>query len=509
MAQKGIINVDDLIQPITRTKIKNALVGIKNVDTLLSSKEKNELNFYLEEYPLKNDTPAVTKITFLKKDNYNRWRSLNINSTEFELHADPIIGIEAISGSGKSITQISNGFEIWGALGKSKNWSYQVYYRDYTETGNINNIYRSLNPEKGIILIGDHTNNQINYSEIRTNVSYNWNNGSISLGKDNITWGYGENGKIVLSDIAPSFPYFRFDYNPFKWLNFNYINTWLNSNIIDSTKTYPTHTNNVMGDIRYAYIPKFFALHSVNIKPMKGLDISLGESVVYSDQLDIGFLMPFNLFKIYDNNRSNYLINAGSNGQYFLQLNSRNHIKNSHLYASLFIDEIKVTAIFDKVKSRNQLGFTLGGSFTDAFINYLTMGAEYTRVNPFVYSNLIPAQSYTQYDSNLGDWMGNNFDRSSFFLKYNPISKLKLKFLFNKIRKGGAGTIYEQYLVQPEPKFLFDYQYNRSDFYGQITYEYFHNLYLNASILYLKINYSNQLKIDETTFKIGISYGLN
>jgi hypothetical protein len=44
--------------------------------------------------------------------------------------------------------------------------------------------------------------------------------------------------------------------------------------------------------------------------------------------MDVGFLMPLNMFKIYDNNRSNYLINAGSNGQYFLQFSSRNKIQN-------------------------------------------------------------------------------------------------------------------------------------------------------------------------------------
>jgi len=82
-----------------------------------------------------------------------------------------------------------------------------------------------------------------------------------------------------------------------------------------------------MGDIRYFYIPKYLASHSLIITPSKGLDIALGESIVYSDRMDPGFLLPINLFKIYDNNRSNYLINAGSNGQYFLQLNSRNQLK--------------------------------------------------------------------------------------------------------------------------------------------------------------------------------------
>jgi hypothetical protein len=142
--------------------------------------------------------------------------------------------------------------------------------------------------------------------------------------------------------------------------------------------------------------------------------------------MDPGFLIPINLFKFYDNNRSNYLIEAGSNGQYFFSINSRNQIKNTHLYGTLFIDEIKVSALFNQKEKRNQLGYTLGASITDLLIPYLTIGTEYTRVNPFVYNNLIPAQTYTSYGFNLGDWMVNNFDRAIVYARYNPLPKLQL-----------------------------------------------------------------------------------
>ena len=71
--------------------------------------------------------------------------------------------------------------------------------------------------------------------------------------------------------------------------------------------------------------------------------------------MDPGFLIPINLFKTYDNNKSNYLINAGSNAQYFFQLSSRNQIKNTHLYFTSFIDEFRLSTALDAQKSRNQL----------------------------------------------------------------------------------------------------------------------------------------------------------
>jgi hypothetical protein len=314
--------------------------------------------------------------------------------------------------------------------------------------------YRNETPITDIVeLTGTALPNRQNFSEIRASINYQFKKGSISLGKDQLLWGYGENGRIVLSDKAPTYPYIRLDYQPFSWLHFNYTHAWLNSNIIDSAATYRTGTVGV-GDFRDQYIPKYMASHTLLFKPTKGLDIAIGESVVYSDKTDIGFFIPINLFKIYDNNRSNYNIRAGSNGQYFLQVSSRNHVKNTHLYGSLFIDEIRVSSIFNRTQSRNQLGYTLGFAVTDLGLPYLTVGAEYTRVNPFVYNNLIPAQTYSQYNSSMGDWMGNNFDRAILFAKYTPLPRLKTYLRYQYIRKGGPGTLDQQYNASTAASFL-------------------------------------------------------
>ena len=64
-------------------------------------------------------------------------------------------------------------------------------------------------------------------------------------------WGYTENGRMVLSNKAPTYPYIRLDYQPFKWLTFNYVHAFLNSNIIDSVRSYGTGTGaGVYGDVR-------------------------------------------------------------------------------------------------------------------------------------------------------------------------------------------------------------------------------------------------------------------
>jgi hypothetical protein len=497
MAQKGLIQLNDLIKPINRVDIQFALNELNLKKEQLTPIEKLELSFYLQEYRSLNTSDSTFQI--IKKDINNRWRFFNIVNSNFELYADPVIGVNRISTDNKNTNQLSSGFEIWGSMGKHKKWGYQVYYRDFTETGNIISNYLNESPIPGKILVGAQTNNSINYSDIRASLNYKFKNGNISFGKDNILWGYGENGNIVLSNKAPSCPNIRLDYNPIKWLNFNYTHAWLNSNIIDSSLSYLNNSGRLDNDKRILFVQKFMATHSIQITPMKGLNFAFGESIIYSDKMDPGFLIPINLFKFYDNNRSNYLIEAGSNGQYFFSINSRNQIKNTHLYGTLFIDEIKVSAIFDKKEKRNQLGYTLGASITDVLIPYLTIGAEYTRVNPFVYDNLIPAQTYTSYGFNLGDWMGDNFDRAILYARYNPLPKLYIYGRVQKIRKGGIGSIYEQYVLQPQPAFLNNIQYNRTDWLLQVKYEWINNLYLNSSVEKFQ---------NKNIYQLGISFGL-
>ena len=518
MAQKGFIQLNDIIQPIERNKIANALNQLLQQKENLSSIELKELEFYLQEYnqDLVADSLIKNEIGFFVKDVYKRPRMFFIHTKDFTMNLDPNVSTNFIVGGGQNITQVSNGLNLWGKVGKK--WGYQLMYRDVTELGTVRDFYtvnkldfRRQETKTGIILVGLNDDRKINHSDIRATINYSFKNGSISFGKDQIVWGYGENGRIVLSDRAPSFPLIRFDYNPIKWLRFNYFHGWLNSEIVDSTKTYPTYNGGVSGDIRIINRQKFIASHTLQFNLKKGLDLAIGESIIYSDQLDPGFLIPINLFKVYDNNKSNYLINAGSNGQYFLQLSSRNQIKNTHLYGSLFIDEIRLASIFNKAKSRNQLGYTIGGSVTDYFTPYLTLGAEYTRVNPFVYNNLIPAQTYTQFNYPLGDWMGSNFHRKMIFARYNYLPKLKFYTRFQFMNKGGEGSVYDQYNAEPQPRFLSNYQQTRNDFFFQTSYEWFNNCYLRASFEYIddKNATGKGSRRKESIFQIGFSYGLN
>lgn len=482
LSQKGVIVFNDLIRPISKKKIGEALDSGAAHQSILSDIEKKELAFYQQEY-----TEGIRK------------RIIRAGNEDFNIEADPIVTASYVSGSGKDIKTTSSGINFWGRAGKK--WGFQFSLHDVNVNGTgLDTSYKELESGSAtgpIFINGVNKTKTQNFLEIRGHLTYEFKNGSVSAGQDYLLWGFGEN-RIVLSDKAPTYPYLRFDYQPLPWFRFNYTHAFLQSGLIDSSRSYTIPTG-IFGGVRQVDIAKFMASHSIDLTLTRGLNFTMGESVIYNDNLNIGYLVPVMFFKAVDNYNGTGGIHKGSNGQFFFQLSSRNQLRKTHLYGTLFIDEIRVTEIFG-TKQRNQLGYTFGGSVTDiAGIPYLTAGIEYTRIRPFVYRNFLPAQNYTHAGYLLGDWMGNNADRIIGFVKYTPLPKLKLHMRYSYIRKGGPGTLDQQYSQPVQPPFLFDLQRKTDEFFFGVSYEYLHRLCLNG--------YFRKFDKDQSIF-IGMTYGL-
>ena len=507
-AQKGNIEYNDLIQPISRRDIAGYLSTLQSQFDKLSITEQKELAFFQQEYAEFN-TDIQDTTTFFKKDQFGRRRFLSVKTKDFFLNGDPALSFETFNGSGKSVFRTATGLTFWGHAGK--HIGYQFYFQDITDRGNGIDSLRRFTPETGIIRTANINPNAktVNYSNFRGSISYSWNNGSISVGQDQMLWGYGQNGRVVLSDKAPAYPMIRLDYQPLKWLRFNYMYAFLNSAVIDSAASY-SKGNDLYGTDREQYVNKYFVSHTLTFLPLKGLSLSVGESMVTSDNFQVGYLIPIMFFKAFDQYDSRYKLSTGSNGQFFFNVSSRNHIPKTHIYASLFIDEIRTGSIFNKAKSRNQLGYNIGATRTDVFIPYLTLGMEYTRVNPFAYNNLIPAQTYTNQTYLLGDWIGQNADRVSAWATYNPIPRLTTSVQFNYIRKGREGSLPNQYWAEPQPTFLSQGPVEtQKQLLIQANYELVHKLYIKTAYQRQSgvIRPAEQTNAVPNEFRLAVSYG--
>ena len=479
MAQKGAIEFNDLMKPVDRATVFNLLNQLQQ-NKNLTKIERDELTFYISYYSFDNLEKAyipksLTVFKQIKKNLFKEPHILNYSDDNFRLMVDPLAEI-GFQGSKKTSQLVSTGFQMMGYAGKRI--GFQLSVRDVNETGDydslrIDNTLMGFNRKQTI------NNNLLSYSQFNANLSYRFNKGMITVGQDQNVLGYGKTGNLVLSSKSPSYPYYRFQYNPTKWMSVNYMHAWLQSGVIDSLKSYGTG-NSVYGGQRESFIPKFYAIHFVEVRPMKGLSVHLGESIVYTDQLEPAYLMPLTFFKAYDNNKYNDKITTGANGQFFMGISSRNQIPKTHLYAQLFIDEIRVSDIFNSTKSRNQIAYQIGASVTDIGLPYLTLTAELNKVYPFVYRNFLPAQNYSNSNYPLGDWMGSNADRIELIANYHPKPRLNLRAYYRMMAKGGAGSIEQQYFLTPSPIYGFDPQYKTNKFSFESSYE----LYSNVNILF-------------------------
>jgi hypothetical protein len=508
MSHKGHINYHDIIKPLNRTYIYKVLNELKSIDSNLLDIEKKEIEFYLREYKLTNtsENEIIKKFSFKKDSTPIFFSARNKNNY---INISPILNFSQNRHNNTNYYQYGSGFKIWGRIGKRVgfNLSYKDVIENRTELEN-DSVINNSQPAFVLITKELEKTRQINFSEYRATIGYEWKNGFISFGQDNYTWGYGFNGKIVMSEKSPLNQFLRLNYQPFTWLKLDFAHHWLNSNFIDSTNTY-NYGNTVYGGNRINYLPKYLSTHTLTITPVKGINISLGESMIYNDRIDIGFLNPLQFYKVYDNNKSLYEILNGNNGQLFMQLSFKNVIPKAHIYSTIFIDEIKISKIFRKSESRNQIGYNLGIQMNDLFLPYLSVYGEYTRVNPFVYSNLNPAQNYTSFGYNLGDWVGNNFDRSIVGLKYTPIPRFRLDLRYQYIRKGPEYTIEEQYLLVPTKYFLEYISNKQSQLTLGFNYEITNNIYLLGGFNNTEShNILSKSKISNNNYNIGFKIGL-
>lgn len=515
LSQKGLIEFDDQIKPLSRTYFAEKLKEINDNQHSLTRLEKDELNFYLMDF--ERELKFINKVksfdeelTIVNKDNAGRMRLFSYSDELFTLNVSPIIGVKIGSRDDARLTHFWNGIYTYGYI--TDNIGISFDFRDNTELGTTIDKFKKFTPvtgtnERSNANIPNYSLDKVEYSEVKTVITGNWQWGSIAVGKEFFEWGYGENAKLVLSQKAPSFPFIRLDIRTVEWFSFNYIHAWLASDIVDSTDIYYT----TLGDARVHFRDKYLASHTLVIKPVKGLSIALGESIVYSDKIEISYLIPFMFFRLADHYLSRHNNSAGGNAQIFGSVSSRNHIPNTHFYGTLFIDEITINGLFDSGKRRNQFGFSVGASVADIPFDNLSFALEYTRVNPFTYKHYIPTTTYNSSSHTLGHWMGHNSDQIYCSVQYRILRGLKAKLWGQYIRKGEEGEPIQQH-IQPQPPFLFGLRKNYIYYGGSIQYEFFHELFakLDFQSTRSSVQQENQSFIDKTLneFYFSVFYGL-
>lgn len=386
------------------------------------------------------------------------------------IKVNPILGF-----SYESIFKHNQKTTTWGfnISGKHKSGiNFHFYFNDNIVYNlDYYNKIDFLNKQGRILTVNGK--NRSEFSE--TIGSLTFSNEWLKLGivKDNLTFGEGKNSKLILSNRAPSFPALVIELKLSDWLSINSLHGWLISGIGDSSKSYETP----MGK-RIVEHEKYFALHSFNFFLFNKLTLRLGETIIYSDRGPyLGYILPFVFFRSIDHMFTYGSDDSGNNGGLFLDGNFviNNHFK---LYGSLFIDELSLSNLIRGNNERNQFGYLFGLSGKNILNKNFEFNCEYTRILPWVYSNWIPAQTYSNNRFPMGHYIGQNSDQIYFDLSYTLLPELNLSLSADYTRNGGISDIINQY-TPPGEKFLYGLIRNILRLGSKISFRYFENIIVN------------------------------
>jgi len=434
LANLKIIEINSCIKPYSRKFIAVKLQEAKGKSEQLNKRQKKELDFYLKDFGKElngmQTTDFYLKKYLNKKNPYITKRPdlFYYKDTLFTLTINPILGENYFIKKSQSIYHRWNGAELFATIGK--HWGIYANLRDNYESEPLEqNTY--LTQRTGVryksTISGDYDYGA--YSEMRGGITYSWNWGSFGFMKDHFEWGDNYNGANIFSGRTPSFAFVKLSLKPVKWFEFNYVHGWLFSDVIDSSRIY--HYGN---NTRNVFVGKWLTANMLTLTPFKKLNISIGNSIIYSDANQAAYLIPFLFYKSVDHslNTNN---NDGQNSQMFFNISSR-QIKHLHLYLSCFIDEISLKRAFDKNKESNEVSGKIGFCLNDFLIQNVSLISEYTRTNPLTYKHFIPTTFFTSYSVNLGNYLGDNSQEIYFSLGYKPIQKLHLNISYTYAKKG-------------------------------------------------------------------------
>jgi hypothetical protein len=248
--------------------------------------------------------------------------------------------------------------------------------------------------------------------------------------KDHFAWGSGYNGSNIFSGKTPSMGQISINIHPVTWFEFNYVHAWLASGVIDSLRTYQ-----LSGGPRIVYHPKYLVANMFTLKPFRHLNISLGNSMIYSD---IGFhpayVIPVFFYKSLDHTYagSNY---GGQNAQMFFDISSR-QIKHLHLYATGFIDEVSIRNMFDPEKQSNYFSMKAGFRISNLLVENSFLSFEWTRTHPATFQHIVETTTFESAGYNLGHYLRDNAEEFYVDLGFRPLRTMKIDVFYSYARKG-------------------------------------------------------------------------
>lgn len=455
----GVIRSNAAIKPYTRDHIATLLREAQSKDSLLNKRQKDDLQFYLQDYALELDTlPTyssyghrhvtqwITEVSNLNLAD----PSLHILTKDkmFKMRLRPILGMDLSYNTNGLLMHrvygaelqmdIAHHLSIWGSI-RDNSWSGQgVTGSRITQPGFLNNLpgvqYKEANYG------GD-------FSDSRGGISLYTRWGSIGVQREQIQWGDAQHCSNLLSAHNPAVPMVTLQLTPCKWFQFDYFHAWLPSNVLDSTYYYTERYTETGTKLNYRPANKFMAANMFTFMPCKYVQFSFGNSIVYAERnVQAAYFIPIAFYKSLDHLLTKGVNSENQNSQAFATISIRptDHLR---LYGTFFLDEFKLARLKKDNPEHNLVSYMVGFNWSGWPVKGLALRGEFMRSYIACYTHSIPVLAYTSNSYNMGHYMGDNAQSLFLQLAYRPTRSLRLTLDYTMDTKYNAYDYVRAYIA--------------------------------------------------------------
>ena len=261
---------------------------------------------------------------------------------------------------------------------------------------------------------------EIRYSD-RTGGELAWHNQSIDIyfAQQEVEWGHGESGKLILSNNPEPYPYLALQ-KEWGWGKFISLHGKLQSFKQDT----------LAGGYPY-YPDKWLAAHRLEFTLWKKITFGLNENFIYGNRYaDWAYLIPFNFYRAVQHklrDRDNATISIDC--EYLLY-------RGIKVYGTVFLDEFRRSKLGTDWYG-NKHAFMVGGYLVDPLgLANSSLRFEYTAIMPWVYTHDYQINSYATDYNSLGHWSGPNSEVYYFHAAKEWHQRLNGGFIFRQWKKG-------------------------------------------------------------------------
>ena len=448
LAIDKIIDINSVAKPYSRDFIAKKLIEAQSKDSLLTKRQKVDLKFFLNDYAIELDTLPKSYVHWTNKRTFDLallQPAFQYQDKNFKCRITPILGMDIIANTANKGVILKRWFGADFQATIVNHISVWASYRDQSFSGKFLKSEAGLKATDARISKPNFLNNLAgceykeakyggDYSDMRGGIkAYTWW-GSIGVVKDNLVWGDSYSCSNIISGRAPSFPMLALNLKPCKWFELNYIHGWLISNVADSTNYYLEENGNGT-KTNYRPYNKFIAANMLTFTPIKGLDISLGNSIIYAERnVNAAYFIPIAFYKSIDHLLTKGLKTENQNSQIFFNISSRN-IKHLHLFGSIYIDEFNSSRLKKSNQQRNPFSYKVGFNVNNWPLKNLSLIGEFTRSNIINYKHSIQQLTWASNNYCLGHYLGDNSQEIFVALNYKPVWALNINLSYTNARK--------------------------------------------------------------------------